>query len=231
MKSLLLIIALLSSINLQAQCDDDTEASQPARLDEDQYMDYHKFQPFQFLDNPNFGVGISALTTPFISQQAYGLGLDFQAFYTNSFSVGISLNMAGRKVNPDFGYNIGESKLFYYDVSFFNEAKLLQWKRFSIATRLNTGYAAFHLSDNSIKEKYTWYDENGFPYEGERALPIAANRFFKLAPALHLRYQVSYQVVVEASAAYNWYIGDAQFGRNTDFNNYMLQFGLKWGIN
>jgi hypothetical protein len=230
MKSFLLIAAMLFSMNLNAQCDDDADTA-ALQFDEDQYMDYNKFQPFQFLEHANFGLGISALTMPFLHQQAYGLGLDFQAFYTNSFAVGVSISMAGRKVDPKFGYNIGESKLFYIDLSLYNEAKLLQWRRFSLATRLNMGYAAFHLSDNSIKEKYTWYDENGIPYEGERALPIAANKFFKLAPALHLRYQIAYQVVIEASAAYNWYIGDTQFGHNADFNNYMLQLGLKWGIN
>jgi hypothetical protein len=168
---------------------------------------------------------------PFINQQAFGGGLDFQIGYTNNCSVGLSMTMMGRKIDQKFGYNIGEPKLRYYEFNLYNEIKVLQWKRLQAAIRLNTGYAAFRLSDNSIKEKYWWYDEYGNAYEGERALTIEKNKFFKVAPVLYLRYKIAYRVAIEASAGYNFYIGDAQFGRNTDFNNYMLQIGVKFDVN
>jgi hypothetical protein len=93
------------------------------------------------------------------------------------------------------------------------------------------GYATFRLSDNSIKEKYFWYDEYGNEYEGERALPIETNKFFKVAPVLYLRYHVARYIAIEASSGYNFYVGDVQYGRKADFNNYMLQLGLKFDLN
>lgn len=44
----------------------------------------------------------------------------------------------------------------------------------------------------------------GNEYEGERALPVASNHLLKLAPALILKYQVSYAVTIEAGTAYHF---------------------------
>lgn len=200
---------------------------------DDVSLDYRKQDAFRLLDSTTatLSLGIYVASMPFISQQSFGGGLDFQAKYTNNLSAGLSFTITSRKVDPTFGYNIGESLLMYYDVSLYNEFKVLQWKRLEAAVRLNTGFAVFHLADNSIQEKYVWYDEYGIPYEGERALSIANNNFFKVAPVFSLKYQIAYHVAIEANVAYNFYIGNAKYGERSDFNNYMLQFGMKFDLN
>lgn len=183
--------------------------------------------PFQPLDSIKGQIGLFALTTPFMQQQSFGGGIDVQAWYTDNLSVGLSASVAGRKVTPTFGYAIGQSLLTYYDISLLNEYKVQQWGRLEAAVRLYTGFAAFHLADNSIKVPYTWYDEYGFAYEGEKALPVENNYFFRVAPAFVLRYRVGARVMIEGSAAYNFFIGNARFGRSKDFNNYVAQLGVK----
>lgn len=183
--------------------------------------------PFHPLDSIKGQIGLFALTTPFMQQQSFGGGIDIQAWYTNNLSVGLSVGVAGRKVTPTFGYAIGQSLLTYYDISLLNEYKIQQWGRLEAAVRLYTGFAVFHLADNSIKVPYTWYDEYGFAYEGEKALPVENNYFFRVAPAFALRYRVASRVMIEGSTAYNFFIGNARFGRSRDFNNYVVQLGVK----
>lgn len=229
----LLIPLLLLTNNgfAQEDADQDQETEEEVYIEENAFIDYKTRNSFRFLESLDLDLGLYAATMPFINQQAFGGGLDFQIGYTNNCSVGLSLTMMGRKVDPKFGYNIGESKLQYLELNLYNEIKVLEWRRLETAIRLNTGYAAFKLSDNSIKEKYWWYDEYGNEYEGERALAIETNKFFKVAPVLYLRYHVARYVAIEASAAYNFYIGDAQYGRNADFNHYMMQLGVKFDLN
>lgn len=226
----LLIPLLLLTASSFAQEETDLETVEEVPIEENAHIDYKTQDPFRLLETPDLNLGLYAATMPFMNQQAFGGGLDFQIGYTNNCSVGLSLALMGRKVDPKFGYNIGESKLQYFELNLYNEIKALEWRRLQAAVRLNTGYAAFKLSDNSIKEKYFWYDEYGNEYEGERALPIETNKFFKVAPVIYLRYKVAYHVAIEASAAYNFYIGDAQYGLNTDFNNYMMQLGVKFDL-
>lgn len=232
-RTFLLIPLLLFAYTSFAQEDaeQDQDAEEEVYIEENTFIDYKTRNPFRLLDYLDIDMGLYAATMPFINQQAFGGGLDLRIGYTNNCFVGLSLAMMGRKVDPKFGYNIGESKLQYFEVNLYNEIKVLQWRRLEAAIRLNTGYAAFKLSDNTIKEKYYWYDEYGNAYEGERALPIETNKFFKVAPVLYLRYRVAPHVAIEASAAYNFYIGDARYGRNADFNNYMTQLGVKFDIN
>jgi hypothetical protein len=232
LKLLLILLFLFTYTSFaQEDTDQDSETEEEVCVEENAFIDYKTRNPFHFLEYLDIDLGLYAATMPFINQQAFGGGLDFQIGYTNNCSVGLSVAMMGRKVDPKFGYNIGESKLHYVELNLYNEIKVFQWKKLQTAIRLNTGYAAFKLSDNSIKEKYLWYDEYGNAYEGERALTIETNKFFKVAPVLYLRYHVAYHVGIEASAGYNFYIGDAQYGRNADFNNYMLQLGVKFDLN
>lgn len=228
----LLIPFLLLTNNgfAQEEADPDQETVEEVQIEENAYIDYKTQNPFRLLETLDLNLGLYAATMPFMSQQAFGGGLDFQIGYTNNCSVGLSLAMMGRKVDPKFGYNIGESQLQYFELNLYNEIKVLEWRRLQAAIRLNTGYAAFKLSDNSVKEKYFWYDEYGNEYEGERTLPIATNKFFKVEPVLYLRYKVAYRVAIEGSAGYNFYIGDTHYGRNTDFNNYLLQLGVKFDL-
>jgi hypothetical protein len=214
----------------QEDTEQDQEAEAEVYIEENAFIDYKTRNPFHLLEDLNLDLGLYAATMPFIDQQAFGGGFDLQVGYTNNCAVGLSMAMMGRSMNQKFGYNIGEPKLLYYELNLYNEIKVLQWRRLETAIRLNTGYAAFRLSDNSIKEKYWWYDEYGNAYEGEKALTIETNHFFKVAPALYLRYDVTHYIAIEASAGYNFYIGDAQYGGNADFNNYMLQLGIKFAL-
>ncbi|MFA6059741.1 MAG: hypothetical protein WC756_16155 [Taibaiella sp.] len=231
-KILLLPLSLFFITNSSAQENQD-QAIDTAVYKDDVYLDYRNQDAFRLLDNTTttLGFGVYLASMPFISQQSFGGGLDFQAKYTNNLSAGLSFTITSRKVDSTFGYNIGESLLMYYDLSLYNELQVLQWKRLKAAIRLNTGFAVFHLADNSIQEKYVWYDEYGIPYEGERALSIANNNFFKVAPAFSLKYEIAYHVAIEANATYNFYIGNAKYGERSDFNNYMLQFGMKFDLN
>jgi hypothetical protein len=214
-----------------AQEDQNQPIDEAIYEDESVYLDYNKHDPFRMLDTANLSFGIYGASIPFFGQQSFGGGIDFQAGYTNNLSIGLSLTATGRKVDSKFGYNIGESLLIYYDISLYNEFKVLQWKRFEAAVRLNAGFAVFHLADNSIREKYVWYDEYGIPYEGERALSIANNNFFKVAPAFSLKYEIVYHIAIEANVAYNFYFGNPKYGTRSDFNNYMLQLGMRVDIN
>ncbi len=117
------------------------------------YDDGHNDKPFQMLDTPRAQLGIFAATMPFIRQQSFGLGADIKAQLTHAFSLGLSGLVTGRKVEPKFGYNIGEAKLLYYDVSIYPEFTLYKHKGPEAGIRLYTGFSAFNLSDNSIKEK------------------------------------------------------------------------------
>lgn len=198
-----------------------------AQDNDDSYTDYTAYKPFQLLDTPRAQLGIFAATMPFIRQQSFGLGADAKLRITNSFSLGVSGLVTGRNVDPKFGYNIGEAKLLYYDVSIFPEFTLYRNKGLEAGIRLYTGFSGFNLSDNSIKEKYIWYDEYGFAYEGERALPVANNYFLRIAPAFTVSYRVARNVSIEASGSYSMFFGQAKYAHRSDFNNYVLQLGIR----
>ena len=227
LKFILLLFLLLTTTLSFGQESDSTEEAQEIVF-EDESLSYKTLDMFRILPQPRGQVGLFATSTPFMAQQSFGGGLDAQAWYTNNFAVGLSLGMTGRKITPTFGYYIGQSVLSYYDVSLFNEFKLTNWHGFEPAFRLYTGFSAFHLADNTLKETYTWYDEYGFAYEGERNVTIAKNAFMRVAPAFVLRYALGRYVALEASAAYNFFVGGPNFGTNSDFNNYQLQFGVKF---
>jgi hypothetical protein len=182
---------------------------------------------FQFLDTPRGQLGLYLATSPFIRQQSFGGGFDVQGWFTNNYALGLSLVLTGRKVDPKFGYDIGEARLVYYDISLFQELMVYQQKRMEAGIRLYTGVSVFSLSDNSIMETVWVYDENGYGYEVERPLPIASNIFFKVAPAFVLRYRVAKNIHIEGNAGYNFLIGRAKYGTRGDFNNYILQLGIK----
>ncbi len=228
--TLLSLLALLSTAHAQAT---DTAAYTDTAIyaddyqAEDEYTDYEQHNMFRPLDSLKGQMGFFALTTPFMQQQSYGGGLDLQAWYTDNLSIGISLSASGRKVTPTFGYAIGQSQLTYYDISLFNEFKVQQWNRLEAGLRLYTGFSAFHLADKSIMVPYTWYDEYGIAYEGEKPLPIDNNYFLRVAPAFVLRYRVHSHVLIEGSMAYNFFIGNARFGSSKDFSNYVVQLGVK----
>ncbi len=229
LKFILLPFLLLAATASFAQETDSTVAEEI--VFEDEHLDYKSYDMFRILEYPKWQVGLFAASTPFMAQQSFGGGLDAQVWYTNNLSAGLSLGMTGRKITPTFGYYIGQSVLTYYDISLFNEFKLTQWHGFEAAFRLYTGFSSFHLADNTIKEKYTWYDEYGFAYEGERAVTVAKNAFLRVAPAMVIRYNINRNVAIEGSAAYNFFVGGPNFGKNSDFNNYQLQLGVKVGTN
>lgn len=234
MKSLrfiLLPFLLLTTALSFGQESDSTDEEAQEIIYEDESLSYKTLDMFRILQQPKGQVGLFLTTTPFMTQQSFGGGIDGQLWYTNNLAMGLSLGITGRKVTPDFGYIIGQSVLTYYDFSLFNEFKMMQWHGFEAAFRLYTGWTGFHLADNTLKEKYTWYDEYGFAYEGERNVTIARNNFLRVAPALVLRYAFDRHVLLEAGAAYNFFIGGPNFGMNSDFNNYQLQLGIKINTN
>lgn len=198
-----------------------------AQDNNDEYTDYPSYKPFQLLDTPKTQLGIFAVTMPFMRQQSFGVAADIKIRLANSFSLGLSGLVTGRKVDPKFGYNIGEAKLLYYDVSVFPEFTLYKNRGLEAAFRLYAGFSGFNLSDNSIKEKYWWYDEYGNAYEGERALPVANNYFLRIAPAFAVSYRVARDVSIEASGSYSMFFGAAQYAHRSDFNNYVLQLGIR----
>ncbi|WP_118975959.1 hypothetical protein [Taibaiella koreensis] len=226
MKSFTYILFPLFFLALAANAQDETNTP-----DGDEYVNYRQHNTFRLLEHPRTQTGIHGVTTPFMKQQSFGASVDMQTWYTEDLSVGLSFTITGRKVTPSFGYAIGQPLLTYYDISLFNEFKVQQWGRLQAAVRLYTGFAAFHLADNSIQVPYTWYDENGFAYEGERALSIDNNYFMRVAPAFVLRYSITPGIQIEGSAAYNFFIGNAHFGSSKDFNNYMAQLGVRVDIN
>lgn len=228
-RPILFLLLLLSASATYAQ-DIVPDEADTIYEDESTYIDYESQDMFRLLDSPRVQIGLFLATTPFMTQQSFGGGIDVQAWYTNNLAVGLSFSGTGRKVTPTFGYLIGQSLLTCWEVSLFNELKLKQWHGFEAGLRLYTGYANFNLADNTLKEKYTWYDEYGFAYEGERAVTIARNHFLRLAPAVTLRYAINRDVLIEGSAAYNFYIGGPNFGALNDFRNYQLQLGVKINV-
>lgn len=220
----LMPLFLLAAGRATAQ-EDQTEATNFD--DESGYISYEDRSPFRLLDSVQPRLGVFLATTPFFTQQSFGAGLDLSIRYTNNLSVGFSFAATGRNVKPDFGYNIGESKLMFYDISLFNELEVYKQRRLEVALRLYTGLSVFHLADNSIKERYWWYDDYGNQFEGERALPIANNYFFRVEPALVLRYRLSYNILIEGNAGYNFFAGKAKFGQRNNFDNYLIQLGIK----
>lgn len=198
-----------------------------AQDSEDTYTDYPAYRPFQMLDTPRAQLGVFGATMPFIRQQSFGLGADVKLRITHAFSLGLGGLVTGRKVDPKFGYNIGEAKLLYYDLSIYPEFTLYKNKGLEAAVRLYTGFSSFNLSDNSIKETYWWYDEYGFAYEGERALPVANNYFLRIAPAFAVSYRITRDISIEASGSYSMFFGQAKYAHRNDFNNYVLQLGIR----
>jgi hypothetical protein len=223
-----LLLAAALSYGQEPGESDSTEEEAQEIVFEDESFSYRTLDMFRILPQPRGQVGLFAISTPFMTQQSFGGGLDAQAWYTNNLAVGLSLGITGRKITPTFGYYIGQSVLTYYDLSLFNEFKLTNWHGFEPAFRLYTGFSVFHLADNTLKETYTWYDEYGFAYEGERNVTIARNTFMRVAPAFVLRYALGRYVALEATAAYNFFAGGPNFGTNSDFNNYQLQLGVKF---
>lgn len=215
MKRLFYLLILLSTLNSSAVYAQGNDLSD---------------QPFRVLDTPRASLGIFAATMPFIRQQSFGLGADMKLNITPMFSMGISGLVTGRKVDPKFGYNIGEAKLLYYDISLFPELTLYRNRGLEAAVRLYAGFSAFNLSDNSIRETYWWYDEYGNAYQGERALPIANNYFLRLAPAFAVSYRVARDVRLEASGSYSMFFGEATYAHRSDFNNYVFQLGVRVAI-
>jgi len=223
-RTLLLTGLILFSCNLFAQDGDEF----PAASDyDDQYISYaEETKPFRVLDSLSGYIGIYAATIPFFKQQSFGIGMEGLFRVTTNFSTGLSLAVTGRRITPDFGYTIGDARMTFADLSWLNELTLLHKNNFEIGARIALGWAGYMLADNSIKERYwVWTDYGG--YEAERALQVAGNNFFKLAPGMAIRYRLGKSIQLEANGAYNFYFGNAAFGDRADFNNYVLQLGIK----
>lgn len=226
MKRILLFILLFSfATSLSAQ-EDNADYS----IDGEQYFSYEEeSRPFRLLDTPLIQLGIYAASTPFFKQQSFGFGMDGQLWITNNFATGISFMVTGRRITPDFGYTIGDARMTFADISWLNELTVLNDNNLEVGARVSMGWAGYMLADNSIKERYWVWTEYG-GYEAERALPVADNNFFKLAPGIALRYRIDKDVLLEANGAYNFYFGNTTFGNRVTFNNYILQLGIKINI-
>ena len=229
-KALTLLALILLPFASFAQ-EEEVEDDEAYNEHQDEFINYTQRNPFRILDTPQASIGVYVAATPFFTELSFGGGTDLRVRYTNALSAGLSFTITGKKVRPDFGYLIGESKLLYYEFSLYNELDIYKRGGFEFSAGLNTGLSVFQLSDNSIKEPYYWYDEYGNQFQGERALTIANNYFFRLAPYIALRYDLAYRVALEAKAGYNFHIGGAKFGHTKDFNNFQLQIGARIDLN
>lgn len=230
MKHKLLLAVLLSVFsfgNASAQSDS-TDVQDMDETDE-VYNDYPVNN--SKLDTPVFSIGLYALSMPFNKQQAFGGGLSLKMNYRTDRAIGIYLDVLGRGVDEDYGYIVGEPKLIHWNVGLFYEYTFFMKQNFQASVRMNAGVSGFNLKDNSLKEIYTWYDEWGNAYEGERAVTVDENIFLRIAPAIDLTYKLSKSVALEGMAAYDFYIGNPGFGKIQQFNNYMVGLGLLIRIN
>lgn len=186
-------------------------------------------KPFSLLDSPEVQLGLHIVSAPFFNQQSFGGGMDMLVRITNNFSSGISFAATGRRIHPTFGYLLGDARMTMADISWLNELTVVHANNFEAAVRLSMGWTGFVLSDNSIKERYWVWTEFG-GYEAERALPVDKNNFFKVAPGMAFRYKLTKDIQLEAGGNYNFYVGNARFGRRADFNNYVLQLGVRINV-
>lgn len=183
------------------------------------------------LDTPVFNLGLYGLSMPFNKQQAFGAGLSLKMNYRTDRAVGVYLDVLGRGISEDYGYIVGEPKLLHWNVGLFYDYTFFMMYGFQASVRMNAGVSGFNLKDNSLKEIYTWYDEYGNAYEGERAVTVDENVFLRIAPAIDLSYKLSKSVSLEGMASYDFYIGNPNFGKIQQFNNYMVGLGLLIRIN
>lgn len=183
------------------------------------------------LDTPVFNLGLYALSMPFNKQQAFGAGISFKMNYRTDRAIGVYLEMLGRGIDEDYGYIVGDPKLLHWNVGLFYDYTFFATRNFLASVRINAGVSGFNLKDNSIRELYVWYDEYGNAYEGERAVTVDENIFLRIAPAIDLNYKLSRSVSLEGIASYDFYIGNPNFGKMQQFNNYMVGLGLLININ
>jgi hypothetical protein len=193
----------------------------------DVYIDYGSNK----LDTPALGIGLNLATMSMGHQQAFGGGLSFKLNYRTNRAFGLSLDFLQGKTHEDYGYIVGEPQLSHWNLNAFYDYAFLTTPRFQAAFRMNAGVSGFSLQDNSIKESYSWYDEYGNEYEGERAVTVKKNLFLRIAPSINLNYKLSRNIAVEAQAGYDFYIGNANFGTTSQFNNYMIGTGIIFSIN
>ncbi|KAA5534438.1 hypothetical protein F0919_07375 [Taibaiella lutea] len=183
------------------------------------------------LDTPIFNIGLYALSMPFNQQQAFGGGISLKMNYRTNRAVGLHLDVLGRGIDEDYGYIVGDPTLLHWNVGAFYEYTFLQEHNFQASFRMNAGVSGFSLKDNSIREVYTWYDEYGNAYEGERAVTVDENIFLRIAPAINLDYKISNSVALEGMTSYDFYVGNPSFGKIAQFNNYMIGLGVVIRIN
>jgi hypothetical protein len=189
-------------------------------------------EPSNNLDTPIFSIGLYALSMPFNQQQqAFGGGISLKMNYKTNRAIGLHLDILGRGIDENYGYVVGAPTLLHWNIGAFYEYTFLQEHNLQASFRMNAGISGFSLKDNSIKEVYMWYDEYGNAYEGERAVTVDENIFFRVAPAIDLNYKISKSVSLEGMASYDFYIGNPSFGKIPQFNNYMLGLGLLITIN
>lgn len=220
----------MSSLPFFVNAQEQQPSLEDASISDQLIFSYDEYtRPFRLLDTPQVQLGAHLITTPFFTERSFGASLDVMLRITNNFSSGIAGSFTGRRISPTFGYLIGDARMTMYDLSWINELNIVQVNSFQVAARLSSGWTRFALADNSIKERYWVWTEYG-GYETERALPVDRNDFFKVAPGLALRYRITRDVQIEASGYYNFYIGDARFGKRIDFNNYVAQVGIRVDI-
>ena len=231
MKSKTLFLAFLAVFffgKTMAQSDSSfIEVDDIPEAEEEAYVDYASNK----LDTPVFSLGLQALTMPMGNKQAFGGGISAKVNTRTNRAFGLSLDYLGNSVDEDYGYIVGDPKLAHWNISAFYEYTFLMDSHFQASFRMNVGVSGFSLKDDSIKEIYTWYDEYGNAYEGERAITIDKNIFLRLAPAINLNYKVSKNIALEAQAGYDFYVGGPNFGKISQFNNYMIGAGLVFRIN
>jgi len=227
--TLLFAFLLLSLSSGNALAQSDTTYNEDTEETNDAYDEYPVSN--NKLDTPIFSLGLYGLSMPFNKQQAFGAGINFKMNYRTDRAFGIHLDVLGRGIDEDYGYIVGDPKLLHWNVGLFYDYTFFATRNFLASVRMNAGVSGFNLKDNSLREIYTWYDEWGNAYEGERAVTVDQNVFLRIAPAIDLTYRLSRSVALEGMASYDFYIGDPSFGKIQQFNNYMVGLGLLIRIN
>lgn len=233
MKSKLLFLIFLSSLffgNVIAQSNADSidsESVDGLEEPEEVFIDYSTTK----LDTPIYSLGLNIITMPLGRRQAFGGGISGKINLRTNQAFGIDIDYMGSSIDEDYGYIVGEPKLLHWNVSAFYEYTFLMERNFQASFRMYAGVSGFNLKDDSIKEIYTWYDEYGNAYQDERAITIDKNIFLRLAPGINLNYKITPNISIEAQGTYDFYIGNPNFGKISQFNNYMIGAGIVFRLN
>lgn len=174
-----------------------------------------------------FSFDLAAFYTPVLSNDFYGLNMDFKYYLHPRIATGFSTSLTSKKMNTAFQYQIEKPILNYYEFGWINQYEIIQTKNIKVGLNLNNGIVVAELADNAITQKV---------FTGrvmvDKAKVVATNYFFLVQPGLDISIKLfskkshSPDIYLTTKAKYRFVFGDGKYGQVNDFSSHYFGMGI-----